>query len=84
MPRSMYAICAVQFSYSLSDLGSAADTVIGTRESCWNRVERAGTTYTYARPDGARFGQKPLSCHHRRLGSLFIVLAVGEQVAQQT
>jgi hypothetical protein len=35
-------------------------------------------------PDRARSGQKLLSCHHRRLESLFVVLAVGEQVAQQT
>jgi hypothetical protein len=31
MPCGMHAICAAQFSYSLSDLGSDADIAIGFR-----------------------------------------------------
>jgi hypothetical protein len=32
---------------------------------------------------GPNLVKKPLSCHYRRLESFFIVLAVGERVAQQ-
>jgi hypothetical protein len=40
MPPGMHALCAAQFSYWLSDIGSDADNAVGNRIACaWTVID---------------------------------------------